>query len=180
MKNVTTLADLKPGRNFLFAAIHWTLLDKTEEKALCLMLDQSGPIQFDEGAGSDYRAASLRTYLEGHFMKILLNNGARKIDFLPLQMDLSRDGEKNAIVMDAGIGLLSWRQLCKYQAIIPRSSESYGWFWTCTQSAGILGPGLIGSPCHLHPAFGYFQAHMDGLFIRPAICLRPDVFVTGV
>ncbi|MHC1772972.1 MAG: hypothetical protein AB9907_14825 [Flexilinea sp.] len=178
MHRVITINDIEPGESFGFAAIDWTLLDKTAGKALCLMTGQTGPLPFDSGAKNDYVASSLRFYLEQHFLKILLANGAKQGDFISLQLDLSRDGERDPVILEAGIGLLSWRQCQKYQNRIPKTGNE--WFWTCTKSAGIHGDGVLACPGVIKDAFGYFRGNDAKVSVRPVICLRNDVFVEGL
>lgn len=174
MRAVMTVKELSPGALFRFAAIDWVLLDQAEGKSLCLMATQMGPHDFDAQGNSDYIRSSLRSWLEQHFLKILLVNGARRDDLLPLLLDM---GNEKIVTAQSGVGILSFRQCRKYVEFIPRTKD---WYWTLTQSDGIYGPGLkcaAGDPCG---GYAYYGPHSGGVFVRPAICLRPDAFVTDV
>jgi len=124
------LAELAEGSRFTYGGVEWVVLDHRVNMALCLAADVLENRAFDENEKNDFAASSLRAYLNGEFLKKLIEAGADEAAFMPMVMDLtSDDGLEDYGKDTAKIGLISCDMYRHFRKLIPNASN---WWWTCT------------------------------------------------
>ena len=124
------LRKIKPGGKFAYGGHNWQVLEQAEGRALCLAAENVGDRAFDKESCNDWRKSTLRGYLNGEFLKSLIENGASEDAILQTELDLaSEDGLDDYGTSADKVGLLSCNQYRKYRKLIAPVS---GWWWTLT------------------------------------------------
>ena len=122
--------NLERGNIITVAGYEWIILKVEDGKAHCLLKDLLPDMQFDTNS-NDYRKSSLRSYLNGEFLKKLIK--ASKEGYLEtISTDLlSLDGQKEFGVLESGdkVGLLTVDMYRENRDIIPNADE---WWWLAT------------------------------------------------
>lgn len=171
-----TLNTITAGSPFAYGGVSWVVLEQTGEETLALAQDVTECRAFDKDGNNDFKASSLRKYLNETFLKRLCKNGADKAAFADLPLDLtSDDGMKNYGADTVKIGLLSCEQYRKYRDAIPPASD---WWWTCTPwsclpdfSRSVRIVGTSG-------AMSYYSAYNGHIGVRPLCNLKSDISVS--
>lgn len=164
---MTQLQTLDPGKSFEYAGRAWILLDRHEDRHLCITAEPVTAMQFDKGLNSRFEKASVNNWLNGQWFYELLQAGGKEIDFNSILMNISFSMTIGDCVRGLHAGLLSWHQWLRYDALIPRACH---WQWTCTISEGIRGNGLrciAGKP----QTYGYYPPNDPTPMVRPAVSL---------
>ena len=124
------LRKINPGTKFTYGGMAWLVLEQQEGRALCLAAESIGDKAFDKDNCNDWRKSSLRTFLNGEFLKSLTENGASEDAILQTEFDLaSEDGLDDYGTSTDKVGLLNCNQYRKYRKLIPPLD---GWWWTIT------------------------------------------------
>ncbi|MBQ6519461.1 MAG: hypothetical protein IJI14_12125 [Anaerolineaceae bacterium] len=161
------LQALEPGRTFEYAGREWILLDRYEDRHLCITARPETARQYDKGLHCRFDQAAVNTWLNGEYYQRLLASGGKEIDFNSLLMNLSISMTEGDCVRATHVGLLSWHQRIRYDALIP---HVWRWEWSCTISDGIYGHGLrciAGKP----QKFAYYPPNHPEPMLRPALSL---------
>lgn len=161
------LLDVVPGSVFSYAGRQWTLLDRREDRCLCLSVLGEGSRQYDTGMRARFDQAAIGRWLNGEYFEALLSGGASAADFSPLLLNLANGGVGD-VVYALHVGLLSWRQWLRYADRIP---PVWAWQWSCSLSEGIYGTGLrcmAGSGSH---GYVYYPPNHPDPVVRPAVSL---------
>ena len=161
------LSEIRPGNNFRYAGRTWTLLNRIEDRNLCLSVEGEGSGQYDRGMEARFDKASLGRWLNDQYYQMLLRDGGSAADFTPILMNLAISGIGDC-VHGLHAGLLSWKQWLRYSDRIP---PIHAWQWSCSLAEGIRGLGLrcmVGSG---RSGYAYFQPNQRDPIVRPAISL---------
>lgn len=171
------LNGITAGTEFTFGGVEWIALEAGREHVLALARDIVECRAFDDDNKNDFAASSLRSYLNGEFMKKLIGAGAPEEAFIPLNIDLtSDDGLKDYGTDTARIGLISCEQYRRFRSIIPNASD---WWWTCTPY----------STANNGYAYNVRYVYSDGTLygssayygfrgVRPLCCLKSEILVS--
>lgn len=124
------LRKINPGAKFIYGGMAWLVLEQQEGRALCLAAESIGDKAFDKDNCNDWRKSSLRAFLNGEFLKSLVESGASEDAILQTEFDLaSEDGLDDYGTSNDKIGLLSCNQYRRFRKLIPPLD---GWWWTIT------------------------------------------------
>ena len=164
------LMELKKGSRFVYAQQEWILLDRQEDKHLCLSAATAGARQYDRGMNARFDQAAISEWLNGAYYNSLLSAGAAAVDFNMLMMNLSISTTAGDCIYVNRVGILSLHQWRHYLTAISRQ-PLWQWQWTCSIIDGINGPGLCcvagkdGNYVYYPPNHPYPQ-------VRPVLSLR--------
>ena len=115
----------KPGEKFEYNGQKFIALGLEQGGLLAIAEKPIGDMPFDEDGRADWRTASLRSYLNGDYLK-KLGEG----DLMPFTSDLTADdGMKDYGTTEDYVFLLSDALYRKYRDVIPRFRT---WWWTIT------------------------------------------------
>ncbi len=115
----------KPGEKFEYNGHKFIALGLEQGGLLAIAEKPIGDMPFDEDGRADWRTASLRSYLNGDYLK-KLGEG----DLMPFTSDLTADdGMKDYGTTEDYVFLLSDALYRKYRDVIPRFRT---WWWTIT------------------------------------------------
>lgn len=128
---VTTLKALGAGSIFTYGGIRWIVLEQSGAAALSLAVDLlPDTMPFDKEDRNDWAVSTLREYLNGAFMKQLVEAGADADAFTEMVVDLTSDDGLDDYGTDrCKIALISDAQYRRFRRIIPNVDN---WWWTIT------------------------------------------------
>lgn len=158
---------LEIGKSFGYAGQEWILLDRHEDRHLCIAAAPTEARQYDRGMHCRFDQATINSWLNGEYYASLLGSGGNAIDFNSLLMNMSISMEVGDCTRALHVGLLSWHQRIRYDALVP---HVWRWEWSCTISDGIYGHGLrciAGKP----QKFAYYPPNHPEPMLRPALSL---------
>lgn len=140
MEVLSALKDLKRGETFRGAGIEWLVLghDKSVQglpfRTFVVSADITEKRAFDEGNKCDFAASSLRTYLNGTFLrKLEAEFGAENIPEHDIDLTAD-DGLMKYGVDKAKIGLLTMNNYRYNRDILTPIGK---WWWTATPYSGL-------------------------------------------
>ncbi|MBQ9321004.1 MAG: hypothetical protein IJ239_01390, partial [Eubacterium sp.] len=122
------LCEIEVGSVFSYGGRSFTLLDRREDRHLCIAAAGEGSRQYDSGLHARFDQAAVGRFLNQDYYEALLADGASAADFSPLVMNLANGGVGD-VVYALHVGLLSWRQWFFYRDRIP---PIWRWQWTCS------------------------------------------------
>ena len=161
------LSELQFGDRFEYGGRSWVLLDRREDRHLCISAEGEGSRQYDGGIRARFDEAAVGRWLNGEYYEAMLQAGSSAADFTPILMNLANRGEADC-VHGLRIGLLSWRQWFVYAERIP---PIFRWQWTCSISDGVRGPGLMCMAGSGRNGYAYFPPNHPDPIVRPAVSL---------
>lgn len=128
---VTTLKALGAGSIFTYGGIRWLVLEQSGAAALSLAVDLlPDTMPFDKEDRNDWAVSTLREYLNGEFLKQLVEAGADAGAFTEMVVDLTSDDGLDDYGTDrCKIALISDAQYRRFRRIIPNVDN---WWWTIT------------------------------------------------
>lgn len=128
---VTTLKALGAGSIFTYGGIRWLVLEQSGAAALSLAVDLlPDKMPFDKEDRNDWAVSTLREYLNGEFLKQLVEDGADAGAFTEMVVDLTSDDGLDDYGTDrCKIALISDAQYRRFRRIIPKVNN---WWWTIT------------------------------------------------
>ena len=171
-----TLKTITAGGAFTYGGMSWVVLEQAGEATLALAQDVTECRAFDKDGNNDFKASSLRKYLNGTFLKKLFKAGADKAAFADLPLDLiSDDGMRNYGADTVQIGLLSCEQYRKYRDAIPNASD---WWWTCTPWSCLPDYSRIVRIVDTSGALSNDSAYLGNYGVRPLCNLKSDISVS--
>lgn len=171
------LAELAEGSRFTYGGVEWVVLDHRVNMALCLAADVLENRAFDENEKNDFAASSLRAYLNGEFLKKLIEAGADEAAFMPMVMDLtSDDGLEDYGKDTAKIGLISCDMYRHFRKLIPNASN---WWWTCTPYS-TESNGYANNVRYVRSdgTLSDYYAYLGGGGVRPLCALKSEILVS--
>lgn len=166
------LQSLEVGKRFAYARREWILLDRHEDRHLCVCAECDGARQFDRGMTARFDQGALCEWLNGEYYTGLIRDGASAIDFSPLMMHLGMSTTEGDCIYTKRVGILSLHQWRRFMTGGENALHPvWRWQWTCTISEGIFGQGL----CCVAGKSGnyvYYPPNHPEPLVRPAVCLR--------
>lgn len=126
----------KPKQEFTMGGINWTVIQTGADWVRCIASDCVEKRAFDEGNKNDFADSSLRTYLNGEFLRRLIKAGAPEEMFEYFNIDLTADdGLKNYCGAYVRIGLITCEEYRILRGNIPALPGR--WWWTATPDSPI-------------------------------------------
>ena len=126
----------EPKQEFTMGGIAWTVIQTGADWVKCITSDCVEERAFDEGNKNDFAASSLRTYLNGEFLRRLIKAGAPEEMFEYFNIDLTADdGLKNYGGDRVRIGLITCEEYRLLRGNIPALPDR--WWWTATPDSPI-------------------------------------------
>lgn len=126
----------EPKQEFTMGGIAWTVIQTGADWVKCIASDCVEERAFDEGNKNDFAASSLRTYLNGEFLRRLIKAGAPEEMFEYFNIDLTADdGLKNYGGDRVRIGLITCEEYRLLRGNIPALPDR--WWWTATPDSPI-------------------------------------------
>lgn len=175
------LKDLKRGETFRGAGIEWLVLghDKSSQglpfRTFVVSADITEKRAFDEGNKCDFAASSLRTYLNGTFLrKLEAEFGAENI--LEHTIDLTADDGLSKYGADrAKVGLLTMNDYRANRDILTPIGK---WWWTATPYSGLDDYDSLVRYVNTDGSSYDNVAYNGHLGVRPALNLKSDISVS--
>ena len=164
----------KPKQEFTMGGIAWTVIQTGADWVKCIASDCVEKRAFDEGNKTDFAASSLRAYLNGEFLRRLIEAGAPKEMFKYFNIDLTADdGLKNYGGDRVRIGLITCEEYRLLRGNIPALPGQ--WWWTAT-------PDSPTNPCVRivlsDGALGFIGACDGSYGVRPLCNLKSEILVS--
>ena len=126
----------EPKQEFTMGGIAWTVIQTGADWVKCITSECVAEGAFDEGNKNDFAASSLRTYLNGEFLRRLIKAGAPEEMFEYFNIDLTADdGLKNYGGDRVRIGLITCEEYRLLRSNIPALPDR--WWWTATPDSPI-------------------------------------------
>ena len=175
------LKDLKRGETFRGAGIEWLVLghDKSSQglpfRTFVVSADITEKRAFDEGNKCDFAASSLRTYLNGTFLrKLEAEFGAENI--LEHTIDLTADDGLSKYGADrAKVGLLTMNDYRANRDILTPIGK---WWWTATPYSGLDDYDSLVRNVNADGSSDTYYACYGHNGVRPALNLKSDISVS--
>lgn len=164
----------KPKQEFTMGGIAWTIIQTGTDWVKCIASDCVEKRAFDEENKNDFAASSIRAYLNGEFLRRLIQAGDPEEMFEYFDIDLTADdGLKNYGGDRVRIGLITCEEYRLLRGNIPALPDR--WWWTATPDSPInsyvclvySGGSLIGN-----------YAYYGGYGVRPICVLKSELLVS--
>lgn len=167
------LEGLGVGSRFVYGGVEWAILERRAKVALCLAADVLEERAFDEENKNDFAASSIRAYLNGEFMKKMVEAGASEDAFVPIVLDLTADDGLEKYGQDrAKIALLTCDMYRRFRAEIPEIEK---WWWLATADSPRNNFARnVSSGGTLRISYAYRGSHG----VRPLCRLKSDISVS--
>ena len=164
----------EPKQEFTMGGIIWTVIQTGTDWVKCIASDCVEERAFDEGNKNDFAASSLRDYLNGEFLRRLIQAGAPKEMFEYFNIDLTADdGLKNYGGDHVRIGLITCEEYRLLRGNIPALSDC--WWWTATPDSPINSfVRCVDSDGSLY----YYYAYNGSGGVRPICNLKSEILVS--
>lgn len=164
----------KPKQEFTMGGIAWTIIQTGEDWVKCITSDCVENRAFDTGNKNNFAVSSLRTYLNGEFLRRLIQAGASEEMFEYFDIDLtSDDGLKDYGSDRVRIGLITCEEYRLLRSNIPALSGHL--WWTATAESPInsyvrhvYSSGYLGS----------YHAYIGTPRVRPICKLKSEILVS--
>jgi len=116
--------------------IDFTVIQTEAERVKVIASNTIGYRAFDEGNKNDFAASSLRAYLNGDFLKKLIEAGAPEEMFEEFEIDLTADDGLKQYGKDrARVGLITCDEYRALRDNIPPLPDT--WWWTATPDSPV-------------------------------------------
>lgn len=167
------LGGLGVGSRFVYGGVEWAILERRAKVALCLAADVLEERAFDEENKNDFAASSIRAYLNGEFMKKMVEAGASEDAFVPIVLDLTADDGLEKYGQDrAKIALLTCDMYRRFRAEIPEIEK---WWWLATADSPRNNFARL---VNTDGASYYYFAYYGYSGVRPLCRLKSDISVS--
>ena len=178
------VCELNPGTIFNYAKKKFVVLGKRRGGVLCMLAQSEKDAAFYDGNEkpyNDYRKSGLRKHIEGTFLEELFQNGARKEDLVPFDLNLREtDGSEGYGILDGVLAapLTLW-DYGKYKGVIPNNEAGIWWlatpFWA-SRSPGTGGSSYVWYVGSDGGYYGGWCSYTRG--VRPALVLNSSLLVS--
>ena len=154
--------------------IAFTVIQTEVERVKVIASSTIGDRAFDEGNKNDFAASSLRAYLNGEFLKKLIEAGAPEEMFEEFEIDLTADDGLKKYGKDrVRVGLITCDEYRALRDNIPPLPDT--WWWTATPDSPV-NPYVRyvdtdGTLSLDNAYFGYFG-------VRPLCVLKSEILVS--
>lgn len=121
----------EPNQKFTMGGIAWTVIQTGADWVKCITSDCIEKRAFDEGGKNNFAVSSLRVYLNGEFLRRLIQAGAPEEMFEYFDIDLTADdGLKNYGGDRVRIGLITCEEYRLLRGNIPALTNCLWWLAT--------------------------------------------------
>lgn len=164
----------EPKQEFTMGGINWTVIQTGEDWVKCIASKCVEKRAFDEGGKNNFSVSSLRAYLNGEFLRRLIQAGAPEEAFEYFNIDLTADdGLKDYGGDRVRIGLITCDEYRLLRGNIPALPDR--WWWTATPDSPInffvRNVNSGGSLNHDDAYIGYYG-------VRPLCVLKSEALVS--
>ena len=163
----------EPKQEFTMGGIAWTVIQTGTNWVKCIASDCVEECAFDEENKNDFAASSLRTYLNGEFLRCLIKAGAPEEMFEYFDINLTADdGLKNYGGDRVRIGLITCEEYRILRGNIPALP---GRWWTATPDSPI---NSFVRSVHSDGSLSYSNACSGNRGVRPLCNLKSEILVS--
>lgn len=164
----------EPKQEFMMGGITWTVIQTGTDWVKCITSDCVEERAFDEENKNDFAASSLRAYLNGEFLRRLIQAGAPEEMFEYFNIDLTADdGLKNYGGDCVRIGLITCEEYRLLRGNIPALPDR--WWWTATPDSPVNS--FVRSVCS-DGTLRYDFACYGNYGVRPLCNLKSEILVS--
>ena len=164
----------KPKQEFTMGGIAWTVIQTGTDWVKCIASDCVEERAFDEGNKNNFAVSSLRAYLNGEFLRRLIQAGAPEEMFMNFSIDLTTDDGLNNYGGDCvRIGLITCDEYRLLRGNIPALPDR--WWWTATPDSPVNS--FVRSVCS-DGTLGYDFACYGNYGVRPICVLKSEILVS--
>lgn len=161
----------EPKQEFTMGGIAWTVIQTGESWVKCIASECVEERAFDKRNQNDFAASSLRAYLNGEFLRRLIDAGAPEAMFEEFDIDLTADDGLKQYGSDrVRIGLITCDEYRALRGNIPPLPNS--WWWTATPDSPVnnfvRGVHSVGS-------LNYYSAYYGSRGVRPLCYLKSEI-----
>lgn len=155
--------------------IDFTIIQTEAERVKVIASSAIGDRAFDEGKKNNFAVSSLRAYLNGEFLKNLIEAGAPEEMFEEFEIDLTADDGLKRYGKDrARVGLITCDEYRALRDNIPPLPDT--WWWTATPDSPVNSfvryVHTDGSLDHNYACLGRSYA------VRPLCVLKSEILVS--
>lgn len=171
------LQDLKTGEVFKYGCLDWIKLDDIENGTLTIMKDKLPDTRRFNGGSNNWRNSKLRNWLNQNFLHELIDNGAKKDDFLWFERDLTaEDGTKGYGFCADRLSLITCEEYRKYRNLMPIIDN---WWWTLTPYSCMEKYSRIVHIVHYDGSLDWHHVSYDIPSVRPICNLKSEIMVSN-
>lgn len=164
----------EPKQEFTMGGIAWTVIQTGTDWVKCITSECVEERAFDEGGKNNFAVSSLRVYLNGEFLRRLIQAGAPEEAFEYFNIDLTADdGLKDYGGDHVRIGLITCEEYRLLRGNIPALSNC--WWWTATPDSpinlcarGVISDGTL----------NYYAVCNDDGGVRPICVLKSEILAS--
>lgn len=156
--------------------IAFTVIQTEAERVKVIASSTIGDRAFDEGNKNDFAASSLRAYLNGEFLKKLIEAGAPEEMFEEFEIDLTADDGLKQYGKDrARVGLITCDEYRALRENIPPLPDT--WWWTATPDSPV---NSFVRYVSTDGALDYDSAYYGFRGVRPLCNLKSEILVSFI
>lgn len=164
----------KPKQEFTMGGIDWTIIQTGKDWVKCIASECVEERAFDEENKNNFAVSSLRAYLNGKFLRRLIQAGTPEEMFMNFSIDLTTDDGLNNYGGDCvWIGLITCEEYRLLRGNIPALPDRWWWTATPTSPANSF-VRCVGSNGSLYSSLAYF----GGIGVRPICVLKSEILVS--
>lgn len=164
----------KPKQEFTMGGISWTVIQTGEDWVKCITSECVEERAFDEGGKNNFSVSSLRAYLNGEFLRRLIQAGAPEEAFEYFRIDLTADdGLKNYGGDHVRIGLITCSEYRILRGNIPAIPDR--WWWTATPDSPI---NSFVRDVYSDGSLDYNSAYYGNYGVRPICKLKSELLIS--
>lgn len=165
----------KPKQEFTMGGIDWTVIQTGADWVKCIASNCVEERAFDEGNKNNFAVSSLRAYLNGEFLRRLIQAGTPEEIFMNFSIDLTADdGLKNYGGDCVRIGLITCDEYRLLRGNIPALPDR--WWWTATPDSPVNSfVRLVYSDGSLSNGR---RAYIGNFGVRPICVLKSEILVS--
>lgn len=164
----------EPKQEFTMGGIAWTVIQTGEDWVKCITSDCVEERVFDEGGKNNFAVSSLRAYLNGEFLRRLIQAGAPEEAFEYFDIDLTADDGLTDYGGDrVRIGLITCGEYRLLRGNIPALPDR--WWWTATPDSPINN--FVRS-VYSDGSLDYNSAYYGNYGVRPICKLKSGLLVS--
>lgn len=185
-QNKIELKKLPIGSTFEIWNRKYTVLDKENDRVLCLAAEIEDKLPFRNGAPykvalNDFRDSDIRNWLNGEYLVALQRDGFQNGQILDMEVDLKCTLGYHEYGKDiVKVGLLTLEKYGQYYDIIPRI---YGPWWLATpcETPSRTRFSATGDVWGVHSDGEYFKCHWNDMRgVRPVLTISGSLLVSWV
>lgn len=164
----------EPKQEFTMGGIAWTVIQTGADWVKCISSECVEDRAFDEENKNDFGASSLRAYLNGKFLRRLIDSGAPEEMFEYFNIDLTADDGLKTYGGDrVRIGLITCEEYRLLRDNIPPLPEN--WWWTATPDSPT---NHFVRYVHADGTLSYYNAFIGYRGVRPLCNLKSEILVS--